>query len=109
MYFPGLEVVVSQSANWERDQGFNVSRNLLEAHRRTEVLFACNDLMVLGMMEAITATGKTGRIKVIGFDVLEWGREAIQEGTMEASVARHPEAMADSLLKALCGSSRVKI
>ena len=28
---------------------------------------------------------------------------------MEASVARHPEAMADSLLKALCGSSRVKI
>ena len=90
---PGIEVVASQPANWERDQGFNVFQNLLQAHPQINYLFACNDMMALGAIEAIAAVGKTGQIGVIGFDAVEDARQAIAAGTMLASVAQFPEEM----------------
>ena len=90
---PGVAVVASQTANWERDQGFTVFRNMLQAHPEIDALFACNDVMALGAVEAIQAAGRTGRIRVIGFDAVDDARKAIAAGTMEASVAQYPEAM----------------
>ncbi|HEV2985732.1 MAG TPA: sugar ABC transporter substrate-binding protein [Vicinamibacterales bacterium] len=90
---PGLAIVASQPANWERDQGFNVFQNMLQAHQDIDSLFACSDLMALGAIEAIAAAGKTGRIRVIGFDALDDAKRAIAAGTMEASVAQFPSEM----------------
>src|SRR5262249_60105075 len=90
---PGISIVASQPANWERDQGFNVFQNMLQAHPDIDALFACSDLMALGALEAIAAAGKTGRIRVVGFDALDDARKAIAAGTMEASVAQFPSEM----------------
>jgi ribose transport system substrate-binding protein len=90
---PGITIVASQPANWERDQGFNVFQNMLQAHGDIDSVFACSDLMALGALEAIAAAGKTGRIKVIGFDALDDAKKAIRAGTMEASVAQFPSEM----------------
>jgi ribose transport system substrate-binding protein len=90
---PGIKVVASQTANWERDQGFNVFQNMLQSHPEIQALFACNDLMALGAIEAIAAAGKTGQILVVGFDAVKDGRDAINRGTMAASVAQHPGEM----------------
>ena len=49
--------------------------------------------MALGAIEAIRAAGKTGTIKVIGFDALDDAKKAIAAGTMEASVAQFPSEM----------------
>ena len=46
--------------------------------------------MALGAIEAIAAAGKTGKIRVIGFDALDDAKKAIAAGTMEASVAQFP-------------------
>jgi ribose transport system substrate-binding protein len=90
---PGISIVVSQPANWERDQGFNVFQNMLQAHPDIDSVFACSDLMALGALEAIAAAGKTGKIRVIGFDALDDARKAIAAGTMAASVAQFPAEM----------------
>ena len=90
---PGMTIVASQPANWERDQGFNVFQNMLQAHPDITSVFACSDLMALGAIEAIAAAGKTGTIRVIGFDALADARKAIDAGTMEASVAQFPSEM----------------
>jgi ribose transport system substrate-binding protein len=92
---PNIQVVASQPANWERDQGFNVFQNILQAHREIDALFACNDMMALGAIEAIAiaADGGERKIMVIGFDAVEDARTAIREGTMEASVAQYPYEM----------------
>jgi ribose transport system substrate-binding protein len=90
---PGMSIVASQPANWERDQGFTVFQNMLQAHPETDALFACSDLMALGALEAIAAAGKSGRIRVVGFDALEDARKAIDAGRMEASVAQSPRDM----------------
>ena len=89
----GIEVIASQPANWERDQGFNVFQNILQAHRQIDALFACNDIMALGAIEAIAAAGRTGEIMVVGFDAVTDARQAIAAGTMAASVAQFPRDM----------------
>jgi ribose transport system substrate-binding protein len=89
----GVTIVASQPANWERDQGFNVFQNMLQAHADIDAVFACSDLMALGAIEAIAAAHRTGSIKVVGFDALDDARKAIVAGTMEASVAQFPAEM----------------
>ena len=90
---PGVKIVTSQTANWERDQGFNVFQNMLQANPSIDSVFACNDMMALGAVEAIRAAGKTGKIHVIGFDAIDDARKAIAAGTMDGSVAQFPSEM----------------
>lgn len=90
---PGIEIVASQTANWERDQGYNVLQNIMQGHPDLNGLFACNDLMALGAIEAIDAAGKGGAIMVVGFDAIDDARTAIREGRMLGSVAQSPEEM----------------
>jgi ribose transport system substrate-binding protein len=104
---PGVQVVASQTANWERDQGFTVFQNMLQANPSIDTVFACNDMMALGAIEAIRSAGRTGRIRVLGFDAVQDARKAIDAGTMAATVAQFPEEMGrvavESALKALRG------
>lgn len=89
----GMVVVASQPANWERDQGYNVFQNILQAHPDVNALFAASDLMALGAVEAIAAAGETGQITVVGFDALDEARQAVKKGTMAGTVAQNPARM----------------
>jgi len=106
---PGIHIVASQPANWERDQGFNVCQNILQAHPDVKALFACSDLMALGAVEAIAAAHRTGQILVVGFDALPEARAAIKQGTMGATVAQFPQKMGElavaNAVKALKGEA----
>jgi ribose transport system substrate-binding protein len=106
---PGIQIVSSQTANWERDQGYNVFQNMLQAQPEIQGLFACSDLMALGAVEAIGAAGKTGKITVIGFDAFSEAREAVLKGVMAATVAQFPADMGrqgiESAVRVLKGES----
>src|SRR5258707_2703641 len=103
----GVSVAASQPANWERDQGFNVFQNMLQAHPDIDAVFACSDLMALGAIEAIAAAGRTGRIRVVGFDALDDAKKAIAAGAMDAAVAQVPSeigrAAVGKPVKGVCG------
>ncbi|PYR88571.1 MAG: sugar ABC transporter substrate-binding protein [Acidobacteria bacterium] len=97
---PGVTIVASQPANWERDQGFNVFQNILQAHADIDTVFACNDIMALGAIEAISAAGKAGQIRVLGFDAIDDARRAITDGKMTATVAQYPDEMGRAAIEA---------
>ncbi len=88
-----VSIVASQTANWERDQAFNVTQNMLQAHPQITALFACNDVMALGALEAIAAAGKSAQITVVGFDAQDDARKAITEKRMAATIAQNPREM----------------
>jgi ribose transport system substrate-binding protein len=90
---PGIAIVASQTANWERDQAFNVTQNILQSHPDVQAVFACNDVMVMGAVEAVAAAGRAGRVIVVGFDAQEDAKAAIRDGRMHASIAQHPGEM----------------
>lgn len=97
---PGVTIVASQPANWERDQGFNVFQNILQAHPDVDTVFACNDIMGLGAIEAIAAANKSGQIRVLGFDAIDDARKAITDGRMAATVAQYPDEMGRAAIEA---------
>lgn len=90
---PGISIVASQTANWERDQAFNVTQNMLQSHNDLQAIFAANDVMALGAVEAVAAAGRTGDLIVVGFDAQDEAVAAIREGAMSASIAQHPREM----------------
>ena len=106
---PGITIAASQTANWEREQGFTVFQNMLQAHPAIDTVFACNDMMALGAIEAIAAAGRTGRIRVLGFDAVDDARRALVAGTMDATVAQFPDEMGrlavETAVKVLKGES----
>ena len=91
--FPGLKIIASQPANWERDQSYNVMQNILQAHPEIQAVFGCNDVMALGAMEAIASMSVSNKIKIIGFDAINEAKDEILKGNMDASIAQHPGEM----------------
>ena len=90
---PGLQVVSRQPANSERSLGLTVMENILTAHPYIKAVFATNDQMALGAVEAIKARSPQAGIAVVGFDATAEAVQAIIDGTMSASVAQRPFEM----------------
>jgi ribose transport system substrate-binding protein len=90
---PGLRIVASQTASSERAQGFNVSQNILQAHPDLKAIFAANDEMALGALEAVAAAGRGETVKVVGFDASPDALANIRSGRMAGSVAQFPAEM----------------
>ena len=86
-----LEVTGSQTADFNRATGMTVMENLLQADGSIKGVFAHNDEMALGALEAIAATGKD--IKVVGFDATDDAVAAVKAGKMLATVAQQPDQM----------------
>jgi len=84
-----VDLVSSLTANFDRGEGLTVMENMLQANPEIQAVFAQNDEMALGALEAIQATGKD--IKVIGFDATDDALAKIKEGKLAASVAQKPE------------------
>jgi ribose transport system substrate-binding protein len=89
----GFDLVASQTAESQRAKGMDVMQNILQAHPNLAAVFAENDEMALGAVEAIAAAGKTKQITVVGFDGTADAVAAIKEGRMAGSVAQQPYEM----------------
>ena len=108
---PNIKVVAKQTAEFERVKGLDVTTNLLQAHPNVKAIFAENDEMALGAIEALG--DKAGKdVIVVGFDGVEDALKAIKEGTMYASIAQQPADMAAQAVveasKLLKGESATK-
>ena len=92
-----LTVAVSQTANFDRAEGMAVMENMLQSNPDIQGVFAANDEMALGAVEAVSGAGKD--ILVVGFDATDDAIEAIKAGRMGATIAQQP---------ALIGSTAVE-
>jgi ribose transport system substrate-binding protein len=65
-----LNVVARQPADFNRDKGFTVMQNIIQANKDIRGVFAHNDEMALGAIKALEAAGLKDVI-VIGFDAVD--------------------------------------
>lgn len=88
--YPNIKVVASQTAGFDRTKGLDVAMNLLQAHPDVVGIFAENDEMALGAVEA--AGPRAGKdIHIVGFDGTAEGLDAVRAGSMDATIAQQPE------------------
>jgi len=91
--YPNLKLVAQQPGNSERALGLTVMENILTAHPNVKGVFATNDQMALGAMEALEARGLRGKVKIVGFDATKEAVQATVDGRLAGSVAQNPFLM----------------
>jgi ribose transport system substrate-binding protein len=89
-----MQIVDSQSANWETNQANTIAASMLNAHPDLKAILAANDSMALGAMAAIKAANKTDTVQVVGFDNISAAQEAIRQGKMLATADQHGDQLA---------------
>jgi ribose transport system substrate-binding protein len=97
----GLNVVASQTANWDRAEAFTVASNILQGNPNVKAIFAANDTMGLGAVEAIEAAGLSGQVVVASVDAIPEALDAVREGRLAGTVAQYPEEMAALAIEAM--------
>ncbi len=102
----GVTIVAQQTANFNRDEGLTVFENILQAQPDIAGVFAHNDEMILGAIQAAEAANRTG-IVFVGFDAIDDAVQAVKDGKLAATVAQQPAEMGrlavETALKSLNG------
>ena len=88
-----LELVSSLPGNWDRVESLNAMESILQSNPNVRGVYAANDTMALGAMEAIINAGLEDQILVIGTDGVPAAQESIREGLMHGTVAAFPYEM----------------
>lgn len=77
----GIELLDTQTANWSRSEALTVTQTLLAKHGSAiKGIWAANDEMALGAIEALKAAGLDGTIPIVGFDAVPQALDEIKGG-----------------------------
>lgn len=86
--YPGIKVVAEASADWRSDKAADVTTNILNAHPNIKAIFACNDQMAVGMVNAVKAKGINPKsLILVGYDGIIDSTNLIMSGDLTADVA----------------------
>ena len=91
--FPGIKLVAIQTADFDRAKGLTVMENILQAQKKIDAVFAQNDEMALGAIQAIEAAKRQKEVFVVGFDAIADALAAVKAGKMAATIAQQPKEM----------------
>ncbi len=101
----GMTVVAVQSGQWEIDKGNTVAAGMLREHPDLKALLAGNDSMALGAVAAVRASGRTGKVQVVGYDNISAIKPMLKDGRVLATADQFAAQQAvfgiETALKAL--------
>jgi ABC-type sugar transport system substrate-binding protein len=108
--YPGIEVVESKTGEWSQDKGRQVVEAWLAAGVEFDVVYAHNDGMALGAIDALKAAGMNPGtdVKIISIDAIKAAFEAIERGELNCTVECSPMLGPlgfESLIKAINGEA----
>ncbi len=87
--YSNITIVAHEVAEFDRITAKQVFAELLDQYPDINGVFAHNDSMILGAMEAAQEAGRTG-IVFVGFDAVDEAVDAVEKGTLSATVAQQP-------------------
>lgn len=112
---PGIEIIASQSGDFSRSKGKEVMEALLKKHGDgIEVVYAHNDDMAIGAIQAIEEAGKKPGedIILVSIDAVKAAFDAMVEGKLNCSVECNPlqgPAAFDAIERILAGETIPKV
>jgi len=94
-----FDLVSQQSADFDRTEGLSVMENILQSDDDIDAVFAHNDEMALGAVEALESKDMLDDVTIVGFDATDDGQEAVEDGKMDASIAQQPELIGETSIE----------
>ncbi|MCH2057716.1 MAG: sugar ABC transporter substrate-binding protein [Thalassotalea sp.] len=97
--------LIERTANWREDEARKLVSSLISAGKNVDAIFAANDNMALGAIEAYRTIGRDEPIPVIvGFDAIDKAVEAIDSGKLAASIKQRPFTMGEKAVQLMFGN-----
>ncbi|WP_170236323.1 substrate-binding domain-containing protein [Streptococcus hyovaginalis] len=94
-----LDILSSQSANFDRAKALNTAQNMIQGHKDVEAIFAQNDEMAMGAAQAAKAAGLEN-VLIVGIDGQPDAHDSINKGAMSATIAQQPAKMGEIAIQA---------
>lgn len=101
-----IEIVTELDGGGAKDIGYRAAEDALQAHPDLQGMFAINDPSALGARAAIEKANKADQIKIIGFDGMPEGKQAIKEGKIYADPIQYPDKMGVEIVRAFVRYSK---
>jgi ribose transport system substrate-binding protein len=96
----GLQIVTELSGKGNRNDGYAVSTDILQAHPEIVGIFAVNDPSALGAYAAVQKANKLGQITIVGFDASPAGKQAVFDKKLYDTPQQFPRKMALGTMRA---------
>ena len=96
----GLKLVASVPGDWDRQKSLDVARSILRSNPQVKAIYANNDTMALGVLEALRGANKLGEVQVIGTDGVPDAIEKIRDGELTGTIASFPYNMGYAAVEA---------
>jgi ribose transport system substrate-binding protein len=90
----GMNIVTSQSAQWESDKATPLVASILSSHPEIKAFLCANDSMCLGAHTALKDAHKIGQIQLVGFDNIAAVQQLIKNGDVLCTVDQHADQIA---------------
>ena len=88
--FPKVHYLGIQYCNDDQTKAQNQTAALMSGHPNLKGIFAMNVVSGNGVTAAVTAAGKSGKVKLVEFDAGPPQVQALKAGTIDALVAQYP-------------------
>lgn len=84
---PGLKLLASQTAEWDRATSMSLMENWIQSYgNQIDAVFAHNDEMGLGALQALENSGMKEDVILISIDGITDALQAVKDGRMDATV-----------------------
>ena len=84
----GMNIVAELPANWDTAQGMSVTEDILTGNPYLKAIFASNDNMGLGAIQALKNADMLDDVVVVGFDANPDAAASVMAGEMSATIAQ---------------------
>ena len=84
---PGVGLLIREPADFDRSQAQGAVKGIIRNNGHIDAFFCTNDLMALGVADAISDLKNVPRPIIVGVDLIAEARDAIKMGLISASVA----------------------
>jgi len=98
--FPHLNIVDTKYGLDTVETALQAAEDLLTRHPKVDGIFACNESTSVGTLQALESQGRTGTVKMVGFDSSTPLINAVKSGKIDALVVQNPFKMGYLSVKA---------
>nr|WP_238552430.1 D-ribose ABC transporter substrate-binding protein [Bifidobacterium cuniculi] len=95
----GIRIAAEQTANFDRAEALDVTTNLMQSNPNVVGIYAENDEMGLGAVQAL-GNGAGNGVTVFGFDGTADGLKAVADGQMVGTIAQQPRLLGQKAVEA---------
>lgn len=89
--YPGIQIVAELHSPLTREQGLHLAENILTANPDVSAIYATNDELALGAVQAAEEFDRLGELVITGFNGTPPAVAAVREGQMHMTTALKPE------------------